>query len=396
MAICNRIGGIDCARGVALVAIMIDHVPGNLLETVTPRNYALCDSAEAFVFLSGVSVGVAYYRKTLISGLWGVARTCLARAWRIYGVHLALTFCALVIFGVCYQFTGLSSLIEAHGRTVMFHEPVQGALGVALLTHQLGYFNILPLYVVLMAISPLILALAKIEPALALLASGAAYLAVRPFGMHLPNWPEPGGWFLNPFAWQLVFTLGVLAAIRWREETLQRSWPLWTACVAVTVAGAIVVSDGFGLTPGLHDTVFAGFDVGKQNLGFARLVNFLALAYLAATSPLFVRFGRTRLGEALQSLGRNSLTIFAASSVLSAIGQAGLAACSPIVSENVAKGLGFGYTLLSIGGLFALARYLEWRKATAKSPLHHAGEGELPKQNWRSPVWARARGASGP
>ena len=37
MANKNRIGGIDCARGIALVAIMIDHVPGNLLEDVTQR-----------------------------------------------------------------------------------------------------------------------------------------------------------------------------------------------------------------------------------------------------------------------------------------------------------------------------------------------------------------------
>ena len=65
----NRIGGIDFARGLVLVAIMIDHVPGNVLESVTPRNFALSDSAEAFVFLSGVSVGVAYYRKSIISGL---------------------------------------------------------------------------------------------------------------------------------------------------------------------------------------------------------------------------------------------------------------------------------------------------------------------------------------
>ncbi|MBV8664391.1 MAG: OpgC domain-containing protein, partial [Hyphomicrobiales bacterium] len=322
----------------------------------------------------------------LISGLRAVALTCLARAWRIYGVHLALTFCGLIIFGACYQFTGLSSLIEAHGRTVMFHQPVQGTVGVALLTHQLGYFNILPLYVVLMAISPLILALAKIEPALALLASGAAYLAVRPFGMHLPNWPEPGGWFLNPFAWQLVFTLGVLAAIRWREDALKRSWLLWSVCAVVTAAGAIIVSDGFGLMPGLHDRVFVGFDVGKQNLGFARLVNFLALAYLIATSPLFVRFGRTRVGEALQSLGRHSLPIFAASSVLSAIGQAGLAASGQIVSEDVVKGLGFGYTLLSIGGLFALASYLEWRRAVAKTLLYDAPGGDRSQQNLPSPV----------
>ena len=214
----NRIAGIDFARGAVLIAIMIDHVPGNLLEGLTPRNFALSDSAEAFVFLSGVSVGVAYYRKTLADGLGSVARSCFSRAGRIYGVHIASTLCAVAIFGLCYWLSGFPTLIEAHGRTVIFHEPLQGAIGIALLTHQLGYFNILPLYVVLMVLSPLILALARAQSSLALAAAAGAYLAVRLLDLHLPNWPEPGGWFFNPFAWQLIFTLGVVAAIRWRER----------------------------------------------------------------------------------------------------------------------------------------------------------------------------------
>jgi hypothetical protein len=394
MANQNRIGGIDFARGLVLVAIMIDHVPGNLLESITPRNFALSDSAEAFVFLSGVSVGIAYYRKSLVAGLAPVARACLARARRIYGAHIALTLCAVAIFGICYALSGFPSLIEAHGRTVVFHDPLQGAIGVALLTHQLGYFNILPLYVVLMMISPLILAIARIEPLLALFAAGGAYFVVKLLDIHLPNWPEPGAWFLNPFAWQLVFTLGIVAAIWWRDRAPRRSPLIWTLCVLLCVAGAMVVNDAFGLAPGLHDKVFAALDVGKQNLGAARLINFLALAYLAATSPYFAQLGRTPLGEALQSLGRNSLTIFAASSVLSAIGQAGLAAWGSSVTEGLAKSLEFGYTLACIGGLFALARYLEWRKAHkdgGSRPMSGAaGQGGF----WRSPRLAFARWVS--
>jgi len=265
-------------------------------------------------------------------------------------------------------------VIEPHGRAVVLQEPLQGALGVVLLTHQLGYFNILPLYVVLIAISPLILALARIEPLLALLAAGGAYLAARFFDLHLPNWPEPGGWFLNPFAWQLIFTLGVVAAIRWREAPPRRSASVWALCFALTAAGALVVTDGFGLAPGLHDRVFAALDMGKQNLGLARLVNFLALAYLAATSPHLNALARTASGRALQTLGRHSLMVFAASSLLSALGQAGAAAWTG--DPDLAKWLEMGYTLACIGGLFALARHWEWRKATGGEGLGSAPAGE--------------------
>ena len=58
MALATRIATVDFARGLVLVAMTIDHLPGNVLEHFTPRNFALSDSAEAFVFLSGLSVGL--------------------------------------------------------------------------------------------------------------------------------------------------------------------------------------------------------------------------------------------------------------------------------------------------------------------------------------------------
>jgi hypothetical protein len=255
---------------------------------------------------------------------------------------------------------------------VVFHEPVRGAIGVALLSHQLGYFNILPMYIVLMLLSPLILAIARIHLLLALFASGGAYFVVRLLDFHLPNWPEPGGWFFNPFAWQFVFTLGVVAAIRWRDEPLRRSAALQAACLALAAGGAIVVTDGLGLLPGLRDLVFARLDVGKQNLGAARLVNFLALAYVVATSPLSSNLAQTRIGLELQRLGRHSLEVFAVGSLLSALGQAAMTALGGIAPEGIEKSLEVVYLLACVGGLFAVARYLECRALP-----HRGGPGAV-------------------
>jgi hypothetical protein len=384
-----RIVEIDFVRGVVLVAIMIDHVPGNALEGLTPRNFALSDSAEAFVFLSGMSVGLAYYRKALASGLATAARGCLTRAGHIYGLHVGLTIAALAIFGLGYWFSGLAELIEAHGRALVFHEPARGAIGVAL-SHQLGYFNILPLYVVLMALSPVILAVARINALLAVFASGGAYLAVRLLDFHLPNWPEPGAWFFNPFAWQLVFTLGVVAAIRWRDAPLPRSLAIRAACLTLAVAGAVVVTDAWGLLPGLHDAVFSRFDVGKQNLGALRLINFLALAYLIATAPFLTALARTSVGEELQRLGRHSLEVFAVGSLLSALGQAATTTLNGIAPEGLEKSLEFGYILACIGGLVAWARYWECRTSA-----HRGAPGVVPRLgfDWRRPFARSPRSA---
>ena len=92
-------------------------------------------------------------------------------------------------------------------------------------------------------------------------------------------------------------------------------------------------------------------DIGKQDLGAARLVNFLALAYLLATTPLLGALARTSAGEAVQSLGRRSLPVFAVGSLLCALGQAAAGILTGTEDYYVARAIEFGYTLASIGAL---------------------------------------------
>jgi hypothetical protein len=368
----NRIRDIDFWRGAVLIAILIDHIPGNPLENWTPRNFGLSDSAEAFVFLSGLSVGLIYLPRASKYGLEPVAGGCLKRAIKLYGVHIALTVAALLVFGAAYLASGVPDLIQAHGRSFVFGSPGNGLLGLALLSHQLGYFNILPLYIVLMLWAPVAVALALRGPMLALTVSIGLYAAARAFGLNLPNWPEAGGWFFNPIAWQLVFTLGVVSAILWRDG-LPKPTPWLLALSGLTVVGAaLIVTDEGGLAPGLRDTATAHLDIAKQDLGLARLIHFVALAYLIAMATVFGRFiapvVRGTFGKAVQSLGRNSLAVFAAGSFLSACSQAALAAASPHASAGVERFVGLAYTVGSIIALFAVAHWIECRKAPANAP----------------------------
>lgn len=361
----NRVRDIDFWRGAVLIAILIDHIPGNPLENWTPRNFGLSDSAEAFVFLSGLSVGLIYVPRAHKYGIEPVAGGCFRRALKLYGVHIALTLGALLLFGGAYWMSGVSDLIQAHGRSLVFGSPSNGLLGLALLSHQLGYFNILPLYIVLMLWAPVVLALALRGPLLALIVSVGLYAAARAFGLNLPNWPQPGGWFFNPIAWQLIFTLGLVSAIFWRDG-LPRPTPWLIMLSIATVAGAaLIVTNEGGLAPGLRDSATAHLDVAKQDLGLARLIHFVALAYLIAMATAFGRFitpiVRGVFGSAVQRLGRNSLPVFAAGSILSAGGQAALAATSAHASPGIAQFAGLAYTIVSIAALFAVAHWIECR-----------------------------------
>ena len=90
MTTANRVRAIDFWRGAVLIVILVDHIPGNPLEHFTPRNFGLSDSAEAFVFLSGLSVGLIYLPRACKYGFAAAAeRLPQARAQDLRRAHRA-------------------------------------------------------------------------------------------------------------------------------------------------------------------------------------------------------------------------------------------------------------------------------------------------------------------
>ena len=72
---------VDVLRGIALIMIFIDHVPGNLLSLVTLRNFGFADAAELFVLLAGfasmAAYGGSFSRDGVVPGLRRVLLRCL-------------------------------------------------------------------------------------------------------------------------------------------------------------------------------------------------------------------------------------------------------------------------------------------------------------------------------
>ena len=163
--------------------------------------------------------------------------------------------------------------------------------------------------------APLALALAMRDVRIALAASVAVYAASRGFGLRPPNWPEPGAWFFNPFAWQLVFTIGLVSAIVWRDGPPRAAPGAIAASLGVLAIAALVATGAGGAAPGLREQAFSQLDLAKQDLGLARLLHFAALAYLVAVSsqvvPQMKRVVDSAAGQAVQRLGRNGLPVFA-------------------------------------------------------------------------------------
>jgi len=364
MKILGRNTTIDFWRGLVLVIIFVNHIPGNLVEHATPRNFGFSDAAEAFIFISGLSVALVYYPRIPQGDILGVVKRCMRRSLELYRMHLLMTAAAIALFSIGYELSEDIGLIEADGRSMVFGETAKGVTGILLLGHQLGYFNILPLYIALMLWAPVALILARFHVSLMLTVSAAIYIVARMGVLALPSWPEPGTWFFNPFAWQFLFTVGIATGILFAGRPMPYSRRATAAAFVLLVASMAIVRDGFGLVPGLRDAVFAPLDLTKSDLGLGRLIHFLALAYFVTQLRVGTVLKRTIVGPDMMRLGRNGLVIFATGSLLSALGQV-IMTLTAVKSSASPQIIGMVFTIVGIFGLLALARYLEWNKLSS-------------------------------
>jgi hypothetical protein len=349
---------VDFWRGVVLITIFVNHIPGNILENFTHRNFGFSDGAEAFVFLSGFAVALVHGGRAGQDPV-GVMWRCLRRAVLLYRAHLILTASAIALFSAADVLGQLPALLEPHGRSAVFHDTSRGIAGILSLGHQLGYFNILPLYVVLMLWTPLALVLVRIHVGLAVAVSAFLYVLARSEGWNLPSWPEPGGWYFNPFAWQFLFTFGIAAGVIWNRRSIAYHPTTFWASVTIIVTALVVVTSGPGLWPDLWEHLRPELDMGKSELGLGRLTHFLALAYVLTHVPVARCLASTHPGRELQRLGRNALAVFAAGSILSALGEV-IMTLSEVRYSASPHLIGMIYTFAGIAGLVVLARVSEW------------------------------------
>jgi hypothetical protein len=323
---------LDVFRGLALVTIYVNHVPGTAFEHLTSRNFGFSDAAEAFVLMSGVAAGLAYSPEIAPGRAWRGARRVWARAWTLYWVHIVTTMMAVAISAFAARAFGVTRMLEINNLAPFFEDPVGVMIGIPTLGHQLGYFNILPLYAALLLATPGLILLGRRSPlGLAALSVGL-WFAAGLFRLNLPAYPNPGGWFFNPFAWQLLFVLGLLAGMGLRSgrpfvpahPRLVRAAAgflalvlVWRFVPAVGEAGRSLLHAGWDLGLPFH---VVSFD--KTFVAVPRLLHALALFYLLASLPAVRRWAGAAWARPLALMGRQGLPVFAAGSVLAIVGQA--------------------------------------------------------------------------
>jgi hypothetical protein len=320
---------VDFWRGFALITIFIDHIPGLFYASYTLANVSISDAADLFVFLAGWSLRLMAEGRGEPRPIRDVMLRLFGRALELYAAQVMITMLAIALLAVSATELDNPLLLQWHNAAAVFTDPVPTHIGLAVLTHQLGYFDILPLYVVLMLMAPFFAALDRAAPALLLPVSLGLYVVVLAFRLTLPTWPVAGTWFFNPLAWQAIFVLGfTLAQPRSGLGAFARRNIGWLrlAGVPIVVAGATVHIFDLWPDPTRVPNPKLFFIADKTFMTPMRLIQFLALVAVFSFAWRYIRraaeapwLGRLVSGliELFAMLGRNSLYVFCIGSLLS-------------------------------------------------------------------------------
>ena len=356
---------LDLFRGVANWAIFLDHIPDNVVNWITTRNYGFSDAADLFVFISGYTASFVYARMMLERGFIVGATRLTKRVWQLYVAHIIL----FVIY-----IASISYLALRFGDSELVNEfNVVGLIDNATETLRQGLFlkfkpvnlDVLPLYIVLMGLFPPVLWLMLRQPNWTMVAAIVLWLVSRQTGWNLPAYPT-GTWYFNPFAWQVLFIFGAWCALggaRQSAAVIMHPATLWF-CIAYMILALVMTMAGrfpaFGeLFPHWLYSTFNPND--KTNLAPYRFLHFVVIVILV------IRFVpkdwsglEWKIFDPLVVCGQQSLAVFCVGVFLSFVGHFMLSLSSGSLLVQILVSV-TGIALMTI-----VAYYISWSKRQDK------------------------------
>jgi hypothetical protein len=169
-----------------------------------------------------------------------------------------------------------------------------------------------------------------------------------------------GYWFLNPLSWQFLFAIGIVGMMHVRRggRLPQHRALMILALGYVLLSFVWVLGQMWGFGNALASLglppVLTGFD--KTFLSLPRLLHVLALTYIVLNIGAISRLLRRPADHPLVILGRHSLNIFVAGTILAMIGQVLL------YINNRDQFVGPIFVVLGIVVQFAYAYHLERKR----------------------------------
>lgn len=287
---------MDSLRGLFIVILTIDHMSGFLVKA-TWQTFGYVSVLPGFLFISGYLLARVYGRSMLTRGVATGMGKLFRRMSQVYVWHLVSV--ALVFGGSMMLMT---ASVDGLGRSVT---SIKTMMSVALLQEMVYYFDVIPLYLFLMALTAGLLLLFRHAPFVIALIALALWLMADLIPVALRPWGESA--YLQPLRWQVVFLLGVaIGLFHLKGQVL--TIPRWLLAGAATLALALFLVRWHIVTPPVawwdEDVLFA-----RNTLEAGRLLNILCLGVVGVAVLPRLRPWLARSGP-LILLGQNSLIAF--------------------------------------------------------------------------------------
>ena len=365
---------IDVVRGAGILMIALDHLggvatllapDGFVLPFVTWTRIGWSSAAEFFVFFSGYLIGLVYVRTLEARGPGLLHARAVHRAWEIYAAN-ALTLC-LTLALLHGSLLGSPRLIEAAQLTNLAGVGAGASWSefLTLVTAPM-FFEILQLYVVLLLVAPAVLLLARVNMLAAFAVSFAAWVAVQ-FNPSL----NLAAWHFNPFAWQLVFVLGMLFSVgnvfARIEQRFSRRTLLWSTGAFLVLALSIKAIDKSNVALPLVGALdLEGTE--KGGVGPLRLIHFLvSVVFVMQLMPRGASAQASLPMRSVARIGRYSLECFCASTIAVYACAGFLLNVATINTGTVlVSGIALVVALCAFAVLMEWIRSEPWRGAGAK------------------------------
>ena len=352
---------LDLFRGVALWLIFLDHIPQNIVNWITIRNYGFSDATEIFIFISGYTAAFVYGRAMRERGFVLSSARILRRAWQIYVAHIFLF--TIFMAEIAYVAATFDNPLYAEEMKILdfLKQPDVTIFQALLLKFKPVNMDVLPLYIVLLLLFSPMLYLLLWLPNLALASSALVYVLAWKFDLNLPAYPN-GVWFFNPFAWQLLFVFGAWCALggaRRLSGVLRSRIVLAVAIAYLLFAFAITLTWHFESLERFVPTWLSDwiYPIDKTNLDVLRFAHFLALATVTVYFlPSHWPGLRSPILQPAIRCGQHSLEIFCLGVFLAFAGQFIIAESSggPLLQTAI--------SVLGILIMIATAQLISWYK----------------------------------
>ncbi|WP_371311899.1 OpgC family protein [Pseudovibrio flavus] len=359
---------LDFFRGIAMFIIFIAHTPGNTWTLWIPARFGFSDATEIFVFCSGMASAIAFGKAFQQRGWWmGTARVSY-RVWQVYWAHIGL-FIALAGLLALVQINGLviNDYIGKLNLWVFYEDPLFNIPGLLTLTYVPNYFDILPMYLVILALMPMVMLAHRFSGRIGVFIGVVALWLVANLGyLGLPAEPwSDRVWFFNPFGWQLLFFTGFAWMLGWIPAPPVKRW-----LVVLCVAGLLVTIPFayFRILREVPELAQINAQLqpltGKTEFGLLRYIHFLAFAYVswvavgAGGKYLIANNLWGKFVKVVQKVGQQSLAVFLASLFLAQL-------IAMIRDEFFNRDLPMqvASNLVGFAGLIAVAYTVAWYKA---------------------------------